>query len=581
MLRLRQIVRLCMAAVLMAMFIGRPAAADDHVARIIAPACHAASGLDRGAEAMIARAAWTCNETGWQADRPVAWLRFEADAWAGGKFPRHFFTRIARFQTIEFSALDADGTLRRLAFDEADGQPFAKGPVFKLALPDIQPGTRAVIVRIERPHSLLLLSEARLTHDPDAVGWSQTETMILALVVGMLILPLLFDVTFYLVLRENFVIIHACMVTAMITYVAFAGGLVSSFVVLPLVVIAIVTPLSSAIGCGLSAVFLASFLECGAQSRTMRRLTIGVGIWNIIVPGFFGLQLHATQAVDDQFYLYAFIPLLLVLGAATAEALMRGSRMARFIAFAWAPVVFAAIERMLRGFGFYTGPSSLDQMIYLATGFEVIIISLAIADRFLAIRRERDAALTEARMLEQLSACDPLTGLMNRRAIADRFDMLRQQGFDTFALLDLDQFKEVNDKFGHQIGDQALIAGADAIRGTGNRDHIAVRLGGEEFVLLLRGPRALERAEALRQAIPRRIASEVPGLNRPITASMGVIELPQGAPPTMSFDELYSRADALLYDAKASGRNRMYFERLTVFHKPPPSRREEARVKTA
>jgi diguanylate cyclase (GGDEF) domain len=163
---------------------------------------------------------------------------------------------------------------------------------------------------------------------------------------------------------------------------------------------------------------------------------------------------------------------------------------------------------------------------------------------------------------------------MNRRAIEARFDALLAQGFDTFALVDLDRFKAINDLHGHQVGDAALVACANAIRSAGDRDSVAVRLGGEEFVVLLRGERTLERAEALRQAIPRRIAQDVPGLDLPVTASMGVIVLAQATRQAMQFSEFYARADALMYEAKASGRNRLAYERLTVFSQPPAPRRK-------
>lgn len=209
----------------------------------------------------------------------------------------------------------------------------------------------------------------------------------------------------------------------------------------------------------------------------MRTLTIATGWFTMIAPGFFALQLDATQPFDDRGYFITFIPCILVISVAVIEAVLRGSRSARYIAAAWMPIIIASIERLLRGFGWHVGPSSLDQMIYVAVGIEVVVISLAIADRFLALRRERDAALTEAKMLEQISTRDSLTGLMNRRAIEARFNDLVAQGFDTFALVDLDRFKAINDLHGHQVGDAALIACASAIRATGDRDSIAVRLG--------------------------------------------------------------------------------------------------------
>ncbi|MGY6550607.1 MAG: sensor domain-containing diguanylate cyclase [Erythrobacter sp.] len=521
---------------------------------------------------MVSRTNWNCSSSGWRANQPASWLRFEAASWQGESPPRYFFSRSARHEKITLTALDADGSLRTLSYSESDGRPFPAGPVFSLELPEITDQTRAVLVRIDRAHSVPLLTEARLSHQRENSDWSLTELMILPLVLGMLILPLLFDITFFVVLRERFVLIHAVMVIGMMSYVLFAGGLISLLVILPVAVMAVMAPLSWAIACGAALLFLASFLERGALSRAMHRWCIWGGAWTMAVPGFFALQLHITQPIDDAGYFITVFPSALIVTAVLAQAIWRGSRSARFVAVAWTPLLAASLERMVRGLGFYAGPSSLDQAMFLATGIEVVVISLAIADRFLAIRRERDEAISEARMLEQLSTRDSLTGLMNRRAIEARFSELVAQGFGTFALVDLDRFKAINDVHGHQMGDAALVACAAALRANGDRDSVAVRLGGEEFVVLLRGPEAIARAEALRQSIPRRIAADVPGLGLPVTASMGLIEVSSAISSRISFAEFYARADILLYEAKAAGRNRMAYERLTLFNDPPRSR---------
>jgi len=558
-----------MAAILAFWLVPEGARAHTHEEPKFVPQCNFSSSNDVALEEMIGNAVWMCEDRDWDASKPVAWLRFDAEAWAGESLPRYFYTRIARHEAISFAAVDNDGTIRSARFLEEDGRPFAAGPVFQLDLPEVTEDTSEVIVRIERPHSVPLLTEARLAHHAEDAEWTQVEMMMLALVIGMLVLPLLFDISFFVVLRERFVAIHALMVVAMMIYVSFAGGLVTVFAQLPIPLMAVVGALFWAIGCGISAFFLVDFLEDGAQSELMTKLTLITGAWTIVVPGFFALQLHTTQPVDDFLYFVTFIPALVVLTAAIGEAVLRGSRSARFLALAWTPIILASVERLLRGLGIYVGPSSLDQMLYLATGIEVVVMSLAIADRFLAIRRERDAALTEARMLEDLSERDPLTGLMNRRAVEARFPSLRTDGFDTFALLDLDHFKEVNDEYGHQVGDKALIACANALRGGENRDTIAVRMGGEEFAILMRGKNSIDRTEAMRRLVPVRIAREVEGLDHPVTASMGVVEFPRHTRSVASFDEMYARADKLLYEAKESGRNRTSSERIKVFNAAP------------
>lgn len=554
-------------------FIAAPAMAAERDEPSFAPSCVAYSDLSRSFTAMAERSVWTCDPKSWRADTDVVWLRFEDEVWAGEERPRYLFTRIARFKTMKIAALDADGTMRELSFPESAGKPFAAGPVFEVPLPEVKAETRAVLVRVEKPHSIPLLTEARLTFHSEDADWSQLEMMVLALVIGMLILPLLFDLSFFFVLRERFVVLHAVMVTSMISYVLFSGGLISAFVTLPLALIAIAGPLSWAIGCGVSALFLADFLEKGIQSPAMRRMLQATGLWTIALPGLFALQLHALHPYDDRGYFVTFIPAIVMISLSLALAVRKGSRAAGFIAIGWFPIIAVSIERMLRGLGVYAGPSSLDQGLYLATVAEVVMMSLALADRLMALKRERDAALADARALERLSEHDPLTGLMNRRAVEARFDKLYAAGFHTFALVDLDLFKQINDRFGHQAGDAALVACGEAIRGGEERNEIAVRMGGEEFVVLLRGRQTLQRAEALRQAIPLRIATRVPGLDRPVTASMGVIELPKTGGNAMGFNQLYARADALMYQAKQGGRNRMCYEKLTVFREAPPTRR--------
>ncbi len=568
-------------AVLAAWLVPAPALASSDRQTSSAPSCHAASDLNTSLADMMKSRDWTCADSDRRASDPVAWLRFDRAAWIGEERPRYFYTRNARHSAITLAAIDTGGAVRMRAYREDDGRTFAAGPVFALALPEITEQTKTLMVRIERPHSIPLLTEARLTNNLDNAEWSQLDMMLIALVVGMLVLPLLFDISFFVVLRERFIMIHAAMVVSMMIYVLFASGLISAFVTLPVAVLAIVAPLVWALGMGLSLFFFTAFVERDAQSRVMRRLTLAAAWWTLIVPSFFALQLHATQAFDDRGYFLAFLPAMAIIPASLAEAIYRGSQAARFLAVAWLPILLAAFERFARGVGLYTGPSTLDQLIYMAAAFEVIVISVAIAYRFLNLRRERDAALMEAETHERLSERDPLTGLMNRRAVEDRFDSLRAQGFDTFALIDLDRFKQINDRFGHQVGDQTLISCANAIRGGEDRDEVAVRLGGEEFVVLLRGENTLARAEKLRQAIPLRIAREVEGLDRVVTASMGLIEIPHDASAMMDFAQLYARADKLLYEAKATGRNRTTYERLKLFNTPPAPRPRAATGKAA
>ena len=165
----------------------------------------------------------------------------------------------------------------------------------------------------------------------------------------------------------------------------------------------------------------------------------------------------------------------------------------------------------------------------------------------------RNLALSQTRALT-----DGLTGLPNRRSIDDTLKRMAAHAGRTVTplgvvLLDLDHFKQVNDLFGHEKGDEVLAAVGVAITSNLRASDFAGRFGGEEFILLLPDTDrdgAVTLAENMREAIA---GLEVAGVSRRITASLGVAALPEDAPePTL----LLRAADRALYLAKSRGRNR-------------------------
>jgi diguanylate cyclase (GGDEF)-like protein len=169
------------------------------------------------------------------------------------------------------------------------------------------------------------------------------------------------------------------------------------------------------------------------------------------------------------------------------------------------------------------------------------------------------ANLRNLAVAEQRAATDSLTGLANRRSVQDTLRrMLAQAARSETSLaaiaLDLDHFKLVNDRFGHDKGDDVLAATAQALTGTLRTSDFVGRQGGEEFIVLLPDTGldgALVAAENLRGAIAR---LEVPGLDLPVTASFGVAVYPEDA---VDPGLLLRHADRALYAAKEAGRNRV------------------------
>lgn len=176
----------------------------------------------------------------------------------------------------------------------------------------------------------------------------------------------------------------------------------------------------------------------------------------------------------------------------------------------------------------------------------------------LAARVAQIESLNE--QLREQAIRDPLTGLHNRRCFHESIERdaaaAARRG-EPIALLaiDVDHFKGVNDRFGHAIGDAALVALGELLRGFVRASDLACRFGGEEFVIALPGAGiviAQRRAEELRAAFA---ALEIPGAPAlRATISIGVCAVRVGAE---SIEAALARADGALYEAKRGGRDRV------------------------
>jgi diguanylate cyclase (GGDEF)-like protein len=154
------------------------------------------------------------------------------------------------------------------------------------------------------------------------------------------------------------------------------------------------------------------------------------------------------------------------------------------------------------------------------------------------------------RRLDHLASHDPLTGVRNRRGLDDLVS-----GHKEVALLacDLDHFKQVNDRYGHELGDEVLARFGELLRELARETDVPMRLGGEEFLVVLPNTDpdgAAWAAERLRLATMERLADLVPG---GLTVSIGVAATSSGV---LDARELIASADRGLYAAKAAGRNR-------------------------
>jgi diguanylate cyclase (GGDEF)-like protein len=203
-----------------------------------------------------------------------------------------------------------------------------------------------------------------------------------------------------------------------------------------------------------------------------------------------------------------------------------------------------------------TGNQVFDSVWLTVLSFEALLFTISIAFILLAMAKER----TEYRH-KTAALVDPLTGLSNRRAfLQDGEAQLKRQTIDprptAVMLLDLDNFKSVNDRFGHAIGDRVLQLFAEVAGNCMRRMDLFGRLGGEEFAALLidtSRERAVAVAEQIRAAFAN-ATCEVDGRPVVATVSIGVVI---SYDAVLDLSALLAQADHALYRAKDNGRNRI------------------------
>lgn len=179
-----------------------------------------------------------------------------------------------------------------------------------------------------------------------------------------------------------------------------------------------------------------------------------------------------------------------------------------------------------------------------------LTVSILLSKLSITFRHERE-----------LSRTDSLTGLLNMRAFYELayIEINRARRFKrpfTVAYMDVDNFKMVNDQFGHDIGNTLLISIAETLKENIRTVDLTARLGGDEFVLLL-GETGSESAHVVFRKLQEQIIDFFDRNRWPVTFSIGVVTYNR---PPETVDDMVKKADDLMYSAKNSGKNKIIYE---------------------
>jgi diguanylate cyclase (GGDEF)-like protein len=197
----------------------------------------------------------------------------------------------------------------------------------------------------------------------------------------------------------------------------------------------------------------------------------------------------------------------------------------------------------------------INSLYYVGMMFIVILLLFRVKTLIKRLSSSRDE-------LEHQALTDPMTKLYNRRYLSEITQhllglMRRNNSQLAVVMLDIDKFKNVNDTYGHQVGDDVIIRLAQTLQKHTRKSDVICRLGGEEFVILLPETGvegAMSVAETLRCEVEKLLITLGDEIELRFTISIGVSQVKRGE---QNFDAAMTRADAALYEAKESGRNRV------------------------
>jgi diguanylate cyclase (GGDEF)-like protein len=367
---------------------------------------------------------------------------------------------------------------------------------------------------------------------------------------GLSLALLAYNLSLWTVLRHRFQLSYAAMVGALMAY-AFTS---SSIAMLVIPSLANNDRLRlNYVFLGLAAVagirFMFDFFGDKVLSARLRRTANALcGISLLSAFAFALLAPRLGYWLDRLYFVSGAVLLVMVVPIILAAWRARVRNLGLF-ALAWSAPILVTFARVAYGLGWLEYSFWLDNGNLIALSIESVLSIMLIVGRLRDIYSERDEAKASEQLAMRLANSDPLTGLLNRRAFIQR--AIGRNDEHRLFLIDIDHFKAINDRIGHAAGDDVLREVSAAIQDCRPKDSLAVRLGGEEFALLI--PLA-----ALDQCPPERVLQAVRQRSMPmnwqVTVSIGFVD--GRVHSEDDWKRLYRLADSALYRAKADGRDR-------------------------
>ncbi len=446
----------------------------------------------------------------------------------------------------------ADGSQATLDYSARDTARFLTiGAIVELPVPQRAATLNAIFVEAHGSGNMrgVVLGPELLTRS-QSVALRLKMTILYSAFAGLALALIVYNLSMWAALRHRFQLLYCAMVAALGAYTFTSSGMLT--ILLPwienndrlrinyvLLGLAAVTAL----------MFVRSFFETRVIGPALQRAFPVVLTAAMAVSLAFALLAPWRIQQLDLAYSAGLTAVLALLIPVLFNAWRSRSRYFWLFLLAWTAPIAMSFTRALHGFNLIEYSFWLDNGNLVALSIEGLLSALMINVRLRELGSQRDKALAGEQMARRMAATDPLTGLLNRRAFLDL--AIGRKSRQRLLLIDIDRFKEVNDRLGHVGGDDVLRGIAEAIQSCRPQRSLAVRLGGEEFGLLI--PRSAAEACTPEQLLDAVRHHPMPqGVK--VTVSLGYAD--GSVASEEDWQRLYRVSDAALFRAKSDGRDR-------------------------
>jgi diguanylate cyclase (GGDEF)-like protein len=447
----------------------------------------------------------------------------------------------------------ADGSVTRQDFSSATAHRFLTiGAIFEIPLPWREAAVTGILVKTRNSANVRgIVFGAQISSERESTATRASWTALYSGFAGVSLALLVYHFALWVALRHRFQLYYCGMIAAMGLYTfSSSGALILAFPDINNLDRLRINYVLLAATAAMAILFIRNFFEPRVITRPLRFLSTvaasGMAVSSLAFAIFAPWQIGAL----DRLYFSTFLGAILCIVPVIASAVRNRSEFAGLFFLAWSAPFAAALARNLHGFGLVPYSFWLDNSTVVALCLEALLSSLAISARIRVLSKERDDARAEEIVAKRLASHDPLTGLLNRRGFMEAG--LGKMASRTLLLLDLDNFKQVNDRFGHHNGDEVLRHFGSTLSKWSGGAFLVARIGGEEFAVL--GDETKLTRKRINMLLET-IRSADPPIPIRVTASIGV------ASGLLDSDEgwktLYRNADMALYRAKADGRDRI------------------------